>query len=326
MYLKILASIVSVYLVVMCAYVVSHTFAAGINATITTGIFVPDEPVNLAVSIGDQQVSLSWSQPFSDGGSPISDYVIEYKLTSGGVWSTVIDGVSTSTSVIVLGLTNDTSYDFRVSAINGVGQGLVSDSVTATPGAPAQVLVLSFSDLTVSDIATAVRITNEGATAYEYQYTWCITNAETNLCGGGNDLFSATAAKLIQAGENWDTNLNSTVSASGNYWFHVTVSFGSDSSYASQSFTAEDVASSGGSGGSSSGSRRSSSRNACVGADLNRDNIVTIVDFSIMLVFFNTAAPFKNVCADINRDNSITIVDFSIMLSQWGKKPIPYRL
>ncbi len=320
---NILAAVVSAHLALVCILSLSQVFAAGINATITTGIFVPDEPVNLAVTIGDQNVSLSWSQPFSDGGSPISDYVIEYKLTSGGVWSVLGDGVSTSTTAIVSGLSNDNSYDFRVSAVNGIGQGLVSASVTATPGAPAQVIVLSFSDLTVSDIVTAVRITNEGSSTYEYQYTWCVTNAEMNLCGGGNDIFSGTAAKLIQSGENWDTNLTSTVSEDGNYWFHVTVSFGSDSSYASQSFTAQNASSGG--GGGSSGSRASSGKNACVGADFNRDKKVTIVDFSILLVFFRTPAPFKNPCVDINKDGTVSVVDFSILLSQWGKEPTAYK-
>lgn len=47
-------------------------------------------------------------------------------------------------------------------------------------------------------ITTAIRITNEGDTAYEYQYTWCVTDSALNLCGGGNDVFSSTAAKLIQ--------------------------------------------------------------------------------------------------------------------------------
>jgi hypothetical protein len=83
-----------------------------------------------------------------------------------------------------------------------------------------------------------VRITNEGITPYEYQYTWCITDSETNICGGGDDIFNSTAAKLIQPGENFDTILNSTIVTSGNYWFHLDVRFGSDSSQATQSFTA----------------------------------------------------------------------------------------
>ncbi len=298
-------------------------YAADINATITTGLFTPLKPLNLAVSIRDSGVNLSWSPPSSNGGSAIIDYVIEYKLTSGGVWTVYADGVSASSSVVVTGLTNDTSYDFRVSGVNAIGQGAPSSQVSATPGAPAQVLVTGMSDVTIPTISSSVRITNEGAVAYEYQYTWCVTNSDVNLCGGGNDVFSSTAAKLILPGESWDTSLSSTVSTIGNYWFHVQVQFGSDSSYASQSFTALRDSSSGGGGGGSSGSR--SKTRSCVGGDINRDNAVNLVDFSILLMSFNQPAPFPNSCVDINRDEKVNVVDFSILLTQWGKKPIPYK-
>lgn len=58
------------------------------------------------------------------------------------------------------------------------------------------------------------------------------------MCGGGDDVFSSTAAKLIQPGEHFDTTLNSTIISAGNYYFHLSVQFGSDSSQANQSFTA----------------------------------------------------------------------------------------
>lgn len=304
-----------------------NVLAADIVATITTGIFVPQEPVNLAVTIGDSSASLSWSPPFSNGGSAITDYVVEYKLTIGGVWSVFSDGVSTDSFVLVTGLSNDTSYDFRVSAINTIGQGQHSSYVSAIPGAPAQVLVTGFSDLSIPSIVTGVRITNEGSTAYEYQYTWCITDSDINLCGGGNDIFNASAAKLIQPGENWDTNLNTTVSTVGTYWFHISAQFGSDTSYASQSFTT--TAQSQGSGGSSSGGSSSGSSkrvSKCVGADLNHDSKVSLIDFSILMVFFNKPSPFSNPCADINMDGKVSVIDFSILLTQWGKKPLIFKL
>lgn len=300
--------------------------AADIHATITTGFFVPQRPVNLAVTVDDLSVDLSWATPLSDGGSTIIDYVIEYKLTSSGVWSVFSDGVSINTFTSVTGLSNDNAYDFRVYAVNAIGQGAASSEVHATPGAPAQVLITGFTDLTLSDITASARITNEGAEAYEYQYTWCVTNSEINLCGGGNDVFYASAAKLIQSGENWDTNLTATLSAVGSYWFHLQVQFGSDSSYASQSFTASEEEGGGSSSSGGGGGRKNSIKaSSCVGADANRDKIVNLVDFSILLMFFNTGEPFTNPCVDINRDAKVNVVDFSIMLTQWGKKPILYK-
>lgn len=304
-------------------------FSADITATIVVAITEPEAPVNLAATVGDRSVALSWSPPSSDGGSAITDYVIEYKLTTGGVWSTFSDGVNTLTSVDVTGLSNDNSYDFRVSAVNISGQGASSSSVSATPGSPAQVIISGFSDLTVSTIATDLRITNEGGIAYEYQYTWCVTDSDTNLCGDGDDVFGSTAAKLINPGENFDTTLDSTVTTPGSYWFHVEVTFGSDSSIASQSFTAVSASSpsgggGGGGGGSSSGS--SATNTVCgVGADLNCDNIVNSIDFSILLAFWKTSPPFKNPAADINSDGKVDSVDFSILLYEWGKRPTPFE-
>lgn len=43
---------------------------------------VPDAPTNLAGASSNTQVSLSWMSPVSDGGSAITDYVIDYKLSS----------------------------------------------------------------------------------------------------------------------------------------------------------------------------------------------------------------------------------------------------
>ena len=198
----------------------------------------PGSPVNLAATVGESSIGLTWSAPASDGGSPIVDYVIEYELSTGGTWSVFADGFSASTTALVTGLSDGTSYDFRVSAVNSIGQSTPSAPATATPGEPAQLLIQGFSDLIAPNIGTAIRITNEGTGAYEYQYTWCITASSQSLCGGSGDIFDSTAAKLIQPGQNFDTIVSSTVPSAGNYWFTINVFYGSATSSASQSFTA----------------------------------------------------------------------------------------
>jgi len=55
---------------------------------------------------------------------------------------------------------------------------------------------------------------------------------------------------------------------------------------------------------------------ACWGADLNFDGEVDIVDFSILLYFWEQTNP-KNRCADINFDSIVDIFDFSIMMYWW---------
>lgn len=94
---------------------------------------VPEAPTALDAIGGDTQVSLTWVAP-ADGGDPITDYVVQWRTTAGpGSWNTFSDGTSTATSAIVTGLTNGTSYDFQVAAVNGVGQGAYSATDTATP-------------------------------------------------------------------------------------------------------------------------------------------------------------------------------------------------
>jgi hypothetical protein len=54
----------------------------------------------------------------------------------------------------------------------------------------------------------------------------------------------------------------------------------------------------------------------CWGADLNFDEKVDIVDFSILLYFWEQTNP-KNQCTDINSDGIVDIFDFSLMAYQW---------
>lgn len=56
---------------------------------------------------------------------------------------------------------------------------------------------------------------------------------------------------------------------------------------------------------------------ACRGADLNFDGKVNLVDFSIMLYFWDQSEP-SNVCADINSDKGVNLTDFSIMMYWWN--------
>ena len=85
---------------------------------------------------GDGSVALIWAAPASDGGSAITDYVVEYSANDT-TWSTFVDGTSALSSATVTGLANATTYRFRVTARNDVADGVVSTaSATVTPAAP----------------------------------------------------------------------------------------------------------------------------------------------------------------------------------------------
>ncbi|MCL1903296.1 MAG: glycoside hydrolase family 9 protein [Oscillospiraceae bacterium] len=86
----------------------------------------PGAPQSFAATPGNGQVSLSWSAPSSNGGAAITGYQVS--RDGGTTWVTA----STSTAHTFTGLTNGTSYSFRVRALNSAGEGTAA-SVTATP-------------------------------------------------------------------------------------------------------------------------------------------------------------------------------------------------
>ena len=65
----------------------------------------------------------------------MTGYTVAYKQTSASDWSGASTVTATGTTATVTGLTNGTSYDFRVSATNSVGTGTASSVASATPTA-----------------------------------------------------------------------------------------------------------------------------------------------------------------------------------------------
>lgn len=102
----------------------------GAVATVTE----PSVPRSITVTVDDSSAMLSWLAPSSDGGSAITDYVVEYRETSATGWTRLADGISTAASATITGLTVDVPYAFRVAALNAVNTGVFStESITATP-------------------------------------------------------------------------------------------------------------------------------------------------------------------------------------------------
>jgi len=96
----------------------------------------PQSPTNLSAKPLSRSIVLTWVAPSDDGGASITDYIIEFKKSSGLSWSTFDDGITTSTKSTVTGLKNNLEYKFRISAVNSVGVGEKSSVISDTPSKP----------------------------------------------------------------------------------------------------------------------------------------------------------------------------------------------
>lgn len=117
------------------------TKSLGFNVRPVRSFSAPSQPLSVSASSGDAEAELSWSAPSSSNGSSITDYVIKYATTSGGPYTTFNDGVTTSRTTTVTGLSNGVPYYFTVSAVNAAGTGPESvETAAVTPLAPAPVI------------------------------------------------------------------------------------------------------------------------------------------------------------------------------------------
>ena len=102
--------------------------AAGRGAT------VPGAPTNVRAAAGDAQATVTWLAPRKDGGAAISSYRV---VSTPGSVAVIVTAPATTASVT--GLTNGTSYTFKVYARNSVGESIassISNTVTPTSAAP----------------------------------------------------------------------------------------------------------------------------------------------------------------------------------------------
>ena len=106
-------------------------------------------------------VPLSWTAPEHQGATAVAGYKVEWSADGNDPWMVAqADTASTSTSYTHTGRTPHTTYHYRVSAINSVGAGEASESVSATtPALP--VVTISASVDTGGNPVTAVTEGND---------------------------------------------------------------------------------------------------------------------------------------------------------------------
>jgi hypothetical protein len=97
----------------------------------------PTKPTNLTATPGDKEIIINYTAP-NQGSSPITSYIWEGAIPEyGWTWGELdLSSVSkniTDNSITFINLTNGVTYEYRTRAINNVGNGPWSNSVSAEP-------------------------------------------------------------------------------------------------------------------------------------------------------------------------------------------------
>ena len=136
--------------------------------------FAPDAPASPAVTPdGPFALTVTWKEPADDGGSPVTNYDVEYRVAGGGAYADARYGGAGSSHTIT-GLAQDAEYQVRVRANNDAGTsgwsrpatGATEQLVASIETAPDTVSVVAGEPagfrITLSHIATVtVRLTHE---------------------------------------------------------------------------------------------------------------------------------------------------------------------
>lgn len=152
--------------------------------------------------------------------------------------SSQLDDIEDKMDSIIINLnTIDSNLQSALSTINVIRSSRQNNNEQII-GAPAQVMINFMSDISIPSISANTTIINEGNKTFEYRYEWCVVSSLNNECGGNDDTYYASAAKLIAAGGSFNPTLTATVPNTGNYLFKVSVHYDTGTSTASRTFTA----------------------------------------------------------------------------------------
>ncbi len=153
----------------------------------------PAKPTGLAAEAFDRHVQLSWDDP---SNSAITKY--QYRRGTGdpvawGEWTDFPISRADTTSKILTGLANGTEYSFQIRAVAGTVLGAASDTVSATPTAPAAQFASSAGS-TPENISASIPISINPAPLAAITLAYTVTGTATR---GSDGDFTAPASDSV---------------------------------------------------------------------------------------------------------------------------------
>lgn len=141
-------------------------------STTATPLNAPGTPTGVTATAGSSSIAVSWTAPSNNGGSAITSYSVQYTPSGGS--TTTVTGI-TGTSTTLTGLTPSVVYSVAVAAVNVVGAGSYSSTVTATPyttpGAPTGLAATAGSSSISLSWTAPASDGGSAITSYTLQYT-----------------------------------------------------------------------------------------------------------------------------------------------------------
>ena len=153
----------------------SFSPAAQVQQSFQVSAVVPGAPAIGSATAGDNQASVAFTAPASNGGSTIIDYTVT--SSPGGLTAT-----GATSPIVVTGLTNGTAYTFTVKARNSAGTGTVSaasNSVTPHGGQ-----TITFNDPGTQNFGTTPTLTATSSSGLPVTFS-SETTAVCTITSGG---------------------------------------------------------------------------------------------------------------------------------------------
>lgn len=155
------------------------------SAPVTPNTLPPAAPTGVVAVRGNALATVTWLAPTNVGTSPLIDYTIQFSSNSGVTWTTFPDPVSTATSRVVTGLTNGTSYIFRVAALNKNGASPWSAPsapvIPAGPAFPPAITSLTAGNTVLNVAWTTPNGNGLPITGYVVQYQTGVSTVQLNV-------------------------------------------------------------------------------------------------------------------------------------------------